>query len=509
MDIVSRMTTETMPEALTGAEARRAARNAGAIAAARIISSAAQLVWQLILGRALGDAGFGVYAAVGALFAIGVTITSFSMSLIVIRDVARRAETAGRYLSATLVIQTVLGLVAYAGINIAASGYDDVIRAYAAIAGISLFVDALGTMCYDQLLAQERMVATSVVEVGHIALRIGLAGLALWAGFGLLGVYVVTIVSGIGRSAVLWALLRRTGVRPRFPVDWSIARPLLINSAPLALAAFISITYTQIDKLLTAGLLTDADTGHLNAAFVIIVGVVEILSTTILVAIYPMMSRAYRSDGANAMFRFIGEKLAFFTLLVALPVGLVFSLFAAEIIVPLFGTGYVDTAAILRVLIWYAVVTMVGNVFAQSLMVQNRQRFLVGVRVGGLALKLALSLLLLPRIGVTGAALATVSSEVLVLLVLAGDFRPDFAALLPRLLRLAGIGLIAALAMLALGSLQPLLGMVGGALVYAGGVLVGRILASDDWDLLYRLTAAVPGGGLVLRYWHRAVELNW
>ncbi len=40
-------------------------------------------------------------------------------------------------------------------------------------------------------------------------------------------------------------------------------------------------------------------------------------------------------------------------------------------------------------------------------------------------------------------------------------------------------------------------------------VLVGRVLAGDDWDLLYRLAAAVPGGSLILRYWHRAVKLNW
>jgi hypothetical protein len=51
--------------------------------------------------------------------------------------------------------------------------------------------------------------------------------------------------------------------------------------------------------------------------------------------------------------------------------------------------------------------------------------------------------------------------------------------------------------------------MVGGALVYLGGVVVGRVLAGDDWDLLYRLVAAVPGSALILRYWHREVKLNW
>lgn len=494
---------------LSGAEARRAARNAGAVAAARIISSGAQFGWQLILARALAEAAFGVYGTVGPLYSIGAAITAFSMSMIIIRDLARQPQAAGRTLAVTLVLQTVLALVAYVGINAAALGYDDSIRVFVGIAGLSLFIDMLGNLCYDQLLAQERMVSTSVVEVVQILLRIGLAALALLAGFGLLGVYAATIFSGIVRSAALWWLLRRTGVRPGFPLDRSIAVPLLVNSAPLALASFINITYVKIDQLLTTSVLTVNDTAHLTAALVIIYGVVDILSTTILIAIYPLMARVYRGDGRDELYRFIVEKLAFFTLLVGLPIGLVFSLFASEIIVPLFGANYAATASILRLLIWYAVVTMIVNVFAQALMTENRQRRWVVLRVGGLLFKLALSLFLLPRIGVVGAAAATVAAETALLLVVAGGFRFNLGLLVPRLLRLVIVAVLTVLAMFLLGALNPLLGMLGGALVYALGVLFGRVLAPDDFDLLYRLTAAVPGGSLILRYWHRQVELNW
>ncbi len=204
----------------------------------------------------------------------------------------------------------------------------------------------------------------------------------------------------------------------------------------------------------------------------------------------------------------MAEKLSFFSLIVGLPIGLVFSLFAATIVL-LFGAGYSATAPILSVLIWYAVTAMVVNVFAQALYVQNRQRYLVVVRVGGLLLKLALSLFLLPRIGVIGAALATSGAEIVVLVVLARDFRFDLGLLLPRLLRLMIVAGVTLAAMALLGSLHPLIGMIGGALVYAIGVLVGHVLASDDWDLLYRLAAAVPGGSLILRYWRRDVKLNW
>ena len=78
-------------------------------------------------------------------------------------------------------------------------------RAFAALAGINLFIDLFGNMGYDLLLAQERMVATSLVEIAHIALRIALALFALTAGWGLLGVYGAAIVSGILRSIAFWS----------------------------------------------------------------------------------------------------------------------------------------------------------------------------------------------------------------------------------------------------------------------------------------------------------------
>ena len=506
------MTTQTTSTPLAGAEARRAARNAAAMAFSRILSSGALFVWSLILAGLLGDSDFGVYNAIAALYLIGAAITSFSLSQVVIREVARQPELAGKYLSITLTLQTLLALFAYVSMNAAALalGYDDTLRGLTAIACLSLLIDMLGNMCYDQLLAQERMVTTASIDLVHVIIRIVLAALALWTGFGLLGIYAVTLLTGIGRSALLWAMLLKTGVRPVFPLDWSLARPLLINSAPLALSAFINMTYVQIDKLMTTSLLTTADTGHLSAAFIIIIGVVEILSTTVLVALYPMMSRAYRPDSTeNATFFFIVEKLSFFTLLIGLPLGLLCTSFAAEIAVPLFGEDFRPAADVLRVLIWYAVITVVVNVFAQAMMVQNRQRFYVVVRAGGLILKLALNLILLPRIGVVGAALASVVAEALVLAALAGAFKLDWRALSPRLVRIVAAAIVATVTMFALGAIHPILGMIGGLAVYAGAVLVLGVLANDDWDLLYRLTAAVPGGSLVLRRWRRDVKLNW
>jgi len=507
------VTVETVSSTISGAEARRAARNAGAIAAASILSRGLQFGWQLILVPGLGPEAYGVYGAVAAFIMVGSSIPNFGMGPIVVRDVARHPERAGKYLAATLFMQTILGLLAYVGVNLAAyaGGYSETVRVFVALAGLSLMLDILGNMCNDLLLAQERMVSTSIAAICHVVALILFAGIGLVSGYGLVGVYIGTILAGIGRSTALWILVLHGGTRPEWPFDRAIAWPLLLNGAPLALAAFLNLTYQQVDKLLTNRLVGDKETGYLAVAFLIIFGVIELLNTTVLTAVYPLLSRSY-DEGRNPLFGFLIQKLGFFNLLTSLPLALVLSVFAAEITVPLFGEDFRPTADVLRILIWYTIVSMGSATLIYGFLVQNRQRFYLVVRAGGLALNVLLLFALLPSFGVAGAAVASVSAESLVLLFLFTQFQAAGwhpAQIIRQILRLAALGGGVGLAMIGLRNVHPVLGMVVGLGLYISGIPAFRILSADDWDLLYRLLAAMPGGSRLLKYWRRDVKLNW
>lgn len=495
----------------SGNDAKRAARNISALIIASIVSKGLLFVWQLILVPWLGDFDYGIYGTVGALMAVAASIASFSMGLIVIRDVARAPALAGKYWSAMMVWQTALALLAYVGMNGFgfAVGYSEAVRVFAALAGINLFVDLFGNMGHDLLLAREAMLKTSLVEVGHIILRIGLAVVALSLGWGLLGVYGAAIVSGLGRSAALVWLNWRAGLRPQFPFDRRIGMPLLVNSAPLALSAFLTQVYQHTDKLMTAGILGEASTGYLTVAFVIHFGIIELFSTTVLVAAYPMLSRYYES-GKNPLFGLMIEKLSRYMVIITLPLALTISIFADDITVPLFGIDFAPTAGILRLLIWYTMLAMIGNVFSKAMLIQNRQRRLLLFRAVGLLLNIALNTILLfgwgdPR----GAALASIMAETLVLGLLVWNFRTvgwQWRKIAASIRRLLAIAALAALVMLALRGLHFMLAMALGLGIYIGAVLYGRVLSENDWDLLYRLASAMPGGAVVRRGWKRDVE---
>ncbi len=497
---------------LSGRDAKRAARNVSALAVASIISKGALFLWQIVLTGWLGATEYGIYGTVGALMVITASVASFGMGLIVIRDVAQARATAGKYWTAMLFTQTPLALLAYVGMTGAAAiGYSETVRAFTALAGLNLFIDLFGNMSYDLLLAQEEMVKTSVVEIAHIGLRIGLALLALMLGWGLLGVYGAALISGILRSSVLTLFNLRAGIRPEFPLDRDIARPLIINSAPLALAAVLTLAYNHADKLLTTGILGETVTGYLTLAFVINFGAIELLSTTVLVAVYPLLARYY-DDGRNAFFGFMIEKLALYMLIVGLPLALSVSILADELL-PLLNPEFAPSAGILRLLIWYTAITIFGNVFSKALLIQNRQRTLLLIRAGSLVLNVILTAGLLfswrdPR----GAVIASISGELLVVALLLRNFQArgwQLRRIALSGLRLLLIGLPTALTLLALKEQFVVWPLLGGLVVYLLGILIGRVLSAEDWDLLYRLAAAIPGGASLQRYWKRDVKLNW
>ena len=111
-----------------------------------------------------------------------------------------------------------------------------------------------------------------------------------------------------------------------------------------------------------------------------------------------------------------------------------------------------------------------------------------------------------------GAVIASIIGECLVLIMLLATFRalgwqPQRIA--RSVLRAVVIAAPAAVLMLALREQFIALPLLGGLGVYAAGAMLARVLKAEDWDLVYRLAATMPGAALMARVWKRDVDLSW
>ena len=507
------MTEVSTTSQISASDAKRAARNVGILMGASVLSKGLLFAWQILLNNWLGPTQIGIYGTVLGLFAISAPLTGISMGLIAIREIAKKPQQIGQYAAAMLFTQGIFSIVAYLVIIAAGSLYGGDILAYTAIAGISLIIDMFGNIANDLFIAQEKMIATSLIEIINVVIRVALAGFALWMGWGLLGVYIATIISGVIRSTILWIIHWQQGLKLDWQFKWNLlAIPMLINMLPLAASAVLSLGYDHADKLMMTGIIGETNTGYLQPAFLIHFGIIELFSTAILVAMYPLMAK-YHSADDNDTFGFIVEKLMRFMFMLALPITLGLTIFSDDVVRLIFSDKFLPTIPILRVYVWYTLFTLVSNVFSKALLIQNRQGYTLIVTGAALALNIVVSFILLTQTGdPIGAAIASVIAQILALILLAQTFRAngfDWIRILPSTLRLLFVSAIATIVMILVGQIFWILGLIIGGLVYLAGILLGRVLSDDDWDLLYRLTAAMPGGTFIRRYWQRDVSINW
>lgn len=472
----------------------RVARNATAIAVSSMLARGLQFAWAIFLAQLLGQAGYGTWGTISGMITVAATLPEFGFGLIVLRDVARHRDLAGRYLAVTLVIQPILGAIAY--ILLIGAGlllpYDTPIRLLLVIAGLNVMIDTLGNMGYNQLLAAEQMIATSAILVTHILLLVSFGFAILLSGGGLAGLYVATASAGVFRVAMHWIAMRRIDVRPRWPFDGSVARHLAIAGLPLAISSFFTLAYQHIDKVLVYTLLSSRDAGNLVSAFVIVFGVVEVLNTTILTALFPMMSRMAHESPEGL--RHLTERLSFLTLVITLPVGVGVSALATPLARLLF-PGFLGSSQVLEVLIWHTVVMMVGNGYAQQMLVQNRQTRLLIIRVVGLIFNIVLNILLLPVLGVQGAGVAIFVSQVVMLILLIAAQRPtagNLAHWLGQAARVLVAGALMFGTIAVLRDFSPIIAGVVSLPAYALAVILMRALSREDWAIVRRVVVSLP-----------------
>jgi len=484
--------------------AARVARNTAAIAIATLLGRGFQFGWAALLAALIGAEQYGIWGTIGAILATAATVPEFGMGLVVLRDVARQPSKASRYLTATLAVQPVLAIGTHIALVLLslALPYETNFRLLLALAALSLTVDTLGNIGYNQLLAAERMVTTSVVSVVHISLQIAFALIALLSGGGLVGVYLATISASAFRAVLHGLALRRLGILPRLPVDRALVRRLFSEGWSIALSSFLAYAYQHLDKVLVFTFLGERAAGYLTAAFVIVSGVIELFNVTVFTALFPLMARMAKES--PAAMRRAADQFAFLSLVVGLPVAIGVAALSRSL-ATLFFPSFDGTASILEILIWHTALAMVGNAYAQMLLVEGGQHLLLIARALGLAVNLTANLLLLPLLNAIGAGVAAflTHAAMLALFVRARAMTSaERSFWLSKTARVCLAGMLMGAPAFALRDFQPWLAAALSAILYGVALLGLRALDATHWALIQSILSALPFFGKYLaRLW--------
>ncbi len=397
------------PEATAGSHSRfwrSAILNSIWLSADRLIRGAFSLVVMICIGRFLGPEQYGLYSYAIAFVTIFTAFGSLAHEGIIIRELVHGERSQDATLGSAFLLRAAGGLVGMAG-AIGAAWY--LPKAHAEIGLIAIIAAGLLFQPFDiidhwfQSRLQSRYAV--LVRVGASLLvgscKVGLAlhratlpalawmsvAEALLVAGGLLGMY--------GRKGALPALWR-----PDAAETWTLLR----ESWPMAATALLVILFMKLDQIMLAWFVGFRELG-IYAAAVRLVDLWNFIPMAVMPSLYPAVVALRKRDEPMYQ-RFLQQLLNAFYML-ALVVILLNGLIGRWLLGLLFGAEYVESAPALWILSIATIFHYSSFIRAQWLLIERKVVYNLLAAAVGVATLMALNILLIPRFGFVGAAVAT------------------------------------------------------------------------------------------------------
>src|SRR5512135_1202395 len=387
---------------------RRLRINAGSKFAAEIIGRALQFLLAYLAQRSLGPAGYGDFTYALSIGIVLSPLTDLGMQLVVTREIARAEDQAARIAGAGLILK--VALTGVAGLILMAIALARPIELQAATFTIGLalifnsFVEYFGYTFRGLQYVEYEAALTLLLRLLTVGLGVG----ALVLKGGLLGLTFGYLVSG-GIAAVCgYKLLSRRFFKPVIKIDWMYSWSLLRQALPLGGAILLSILYTRTAVFLLDPLKGSSAVGVYGVAQKL-TEPLAILPAALMAAVFPAFAQALRRDIDRA--RWLRRR----TLLMLMGAGAAIAMGGAFggpwLINVLYHTQYLDSISPLQILAISTLLTFINYALTHFIVALNLQRWLLFFNVGLLIFNAGLCLVLIPVLGPTGAALATLLSE--------------------------------------------------------------------------------------------------
>lgn len=193
--------------------------------------------------------------------------------------------------------------------------------------------------------------------------------------------------------------------------DRSLARRLISASWPLMFSSLSVYVYMKIDQIMIGRMLGETAVGQYAAA----VKVSEswyFLPVIICSSLFPAMVRAVKNGREAAKKRM--RQLYIFLFLISFLGSTALFFISSWAVILLFGSGFLPAIPVLKILSWSGVGVFIGTANYNYLAAKDAQKLAFYISSAASLLNIALNFLFIPRYGINGAAIATISSYYLV-----------------------------------------------------------------------------------------------
>jgi O-antigen/teichoic acid export membrane protein len=425
----------------------------------------------------LGTAGYGVFSYAITLAGFITLFMDPGVNSILMRDAAKSGAEEQRQIFSTMFLLKLCLLVIGVGVVTLIAPLFSTLpgaRAILPIVAIVLALDTVREFFTSLLRAQERMQwDAGIFLLTNLGILIfGFTFLALRTTPGALAWgYVAGDVLGIALATfVIRDYFRKFLSHVSL---WRIG-PILNAAWPFAITGALGTLLTSADILIISWMKTSSDVG-IYSAVIRIIQVLYLIPVVIQYSALPLFARLAHKD--NPGFRAVFERIVGVIFVASVPLAVGGAILGAEIMHLVFGAAYLGGGLSFRILIVGMMFDFPTVVISSAIFAYNHQRSLIITSIIGGATNVLFDLLLIPRFGITGSAVATLIAQILsnwYLWHIMNKLNPF--TVIPKLgnVALAGIAMGIAVGILFLARANVVLCVAAGGIVYLGALALLR-----------------------------------
>ncbi len=365
-------------------------------------------VW---VARYLGPEDFGLFSFALAFVSLFSAFSTLGLQGIVVRDIVTDPKNSLETLGSSFLLQAIGGVAAFSLALIlipVLRPHDRFAISVVAIFGLTLLLKGSESIKYwfeSQVQSKYAVLAENAVFAMMAGIKIAL----ILLGASLLSFVWVTFFEGLFTAISLFVMYEWTGGRIK-AWRFSVARvkTLLKHSWPLILSGLAVIVYMRIDQIMLGQMLNNKAVGIYTAA-VRISEAWYFIPIAISGSVFPALLDAKKTSEALYLDKF--QKLYDVLVMIALAVAIPMTFFASQIVEVFFGPDFLAAGIILSIHIWTALFVFLGVAGGNWFLAENRQLLAFRGVFLGMLINVALNLVLIPKYGGVGAAVATLISQ--------------------------------------------------------------------------------------------------
>src|SRR3989344_4783241 len=359
--------------------------------------------------RVLGSSGWGVFSYAISVASLLTMFADIGISDLIIREITQKKEGHQTFISTALLLKIIVLVVSTLLVIFISPFISHIPQANPLffLVALILFFDSMRELGLSINRASEKMERDMVVKVttnasifilGVLLLKIKLVPESIALAY--------AIGSAIGFISI--AIIIRKDLKTFLSkIDTRIFKLIIKTTWPFVFITLIGVIMGNID-IYMLGIWKNAGEIGLYASVQRIQQFIMILPSTISVAVFPLMSRLVNVD--KNQFRIILEKTLSMILLIGIPISLGGILLSDQLILKVFGEGYVGAIPIFQVFMSMLLISFPLVLLSNAIFAQNKQRSLAPAYSLGILANILFNLLLIPKFGAVGASVATLIS---------------------------------------------------------------------------------------------------